>query len=40
MNALCRTGRSSDALLAFEEARHRIADAMGADPGPALRSLH
>lgn len=40
MNALYRTGRSSDALLAFEEARHRIADAMGADPGPALRSLH
>lgn len=40
MNALYRTGRSSDALLAFAEARHRIADAMGADPGPALRSLH
>ncbi|MFH8486822.1 AfsR/SARP family transcriptional regulator [Streptomyces longisporoflavus] len=40
MNALYRTGRSSDALLVFEEARHRIADAMGADPGPALRSLH
>ncbi|MGB8939136.1 MAG: BTAD domain-containing putative transcriptional regulator [Streptomyces sp.] len=40
MHALYRTGRSSDALLAFEEARHRIADAMGADPGPALRSLH
>ncbi|MGW7070243.1 AfsR/SARP family transcriptional regulator [Streptomyces sp. NPDC054855] len=40
MNALYRTGRSSDALLAFEAARHRIADAMGADPGPALRSLH
>ncbi|MFE6162736.1 BTAD domain-containing putative transcriptional regulator [Streptomyces sp. NPDC056486] len=40
MNALYRTGRSSDALLAFEEARRRIADAMGADPGPALRSLH
>lgn len=40
MNALYRTGRSSDALLAFEAARRRIADAMGADPGPALRSLH
>ncbi|MFG2648232.1 BTAD domain-containing putative transcriptional regulator [Streptomyces sp. NPDC048436] len=40
MNALYRTGRSSDALLAFEEARLRIAEAMGADPGPALRSLH
>ncbi|MGW0904747.1 AfsR/SARP family transcriptional regulator [Streptomyces sp. NPDC002853] len=40
MNALYRTSRSSDALLAFEAARRRIADAMGADPGPALRSLH
>ncbi|MFG2500988.1 BTAD domain-containing putative transcriptional regulator [Streptomyces sp. NPDC048441] len=40
MNALYRTGRSSDALIAFEAARHRIADTMGADPGPALRSLH
>ncbi|MGW5860561.1 AfsR/SARP family transcriptional regulator [Streptomyces sp. NPDC055239] len=40
MNALYRTGRSSDVLLAFEDARHRIADAMGADPGPALRPLH
>ncbi|MGW1028385.1 BTAD domain-containing putative transcriptional regulator [Streptomyces sp. NPDC002577] len=35
-----RSGRSSDALLAYEEARRRDADAMGADPGPALRSLH
>ncbi|WP_327358373.1 AfsR/SARP family transcriptional regulator [Streptomyces sp. NBC_01304] len=40
MLALYRSGRSSDALLAYEEARSRIADAMGADPGPALRALH
>ncbi|MEV0321171.1 AfsR/SARP family transcriptional regulator [Streptomyces sp. NPDC050658] len=40
MNALYRTGRSSDALLAYEDARRRIAEAMGADPGPALRALH
>ncbi|MFD0366761.1 BTAD domain-containing putative transcriptional regulator [Streptomyces sp. NPDC059071] len=40
MLALYRAGRSSDALLAYEEARRRIAGAMGADPGPALRTLH
>ncbi|MER6996118.1 BTAD domain-containing putative transcriptional regulator [Streptomyces sp. NPDC000410] len=40
MLALYRSGRSSDALIAYEEARRHIADAMGADPGPALRALH
>ncbi|MEU8529346.1 MULTISPECIES: AfsR/SARP family transcriptional regulator [Streptomyces] len=40
MLALYRNGRSSDALLAYEEARRRIAETMGADPGPALRALH
>ncbi|MGW0812935.1 AfsR/SARP family transcriptional regulator [Streptomyces viridiviolaceus] len=40
MLALCRTGRPSDALAAYESARQRLAEAMGADPGPALRSLH
>ncbi|MET9835972.1 BTAD domain-containing putative transcriptional regulator [Streptomyces sp. NPDC006385] len=40
MLALCRTGRPSDALTAYEAARCRLADALGADPGPALRSLH
>jgi DNA-binding SARP family transcriptional activator len=40
MLALCRTGRPSDALTAYEAARRRLADALGADPGPALRSLH
>ncbi|MFB7369418.1 BTAD domain-containing putative transcriptional regulator [Streptomyces sp. NPDC056222] len=38
--ALYRGGRSSDALVAYEEARRRIAEAIGADPGPALRALH
>ncbi|MFJ2236626.1 BTAD domain-containing putative transcriptional regulator [Streptomyces sp. NPDC087859] len=40
MLALCRLGRPSDALSAYEGARQRLAEAMGADPGPALRSLH
>jgi hypothetical protein len=40
MLALCRTGRPTEALAAYEAARHRIADSMGADPGPALCSLH
>ncbi|MGX1882913.1 AfsR/SARP family transcriptional regulator [Streptomyces sp. NPDC055287] len=40
MPTLYRSGRSSDALLAYEDTRRRIAGAMGADPGPALRSLH
>jgi DNA-binding SARP family transcriptional activator len=40
MLALYRSGRSPDALLAFEEARRRIAEETGSDPGPALRALH
>ncbi|MFE6281254.1 BTAD domain-containing putative transcriptional regulator [Streptomyces sp. NPDC057877] len=40
MLALCRTGRPTDALTAYEATRRRLAQALGADPGPALRSLH
>ncbi|WP_158102445.1 AfsR/SARP family transcriptional regulator [Streptomyces africanus] len=40
MLALCRTGRPADALTVYEEARRRLAHAMGADPGPGLRALH
>ncbi|MFI7019714.1 BTAD domain-containing putative transcriptional regulator [Streptomyces sp. NPDC050164] len=40
MLALCRTGRPADALTVYEAARRRLADAMGTDPGPGLRSLH
>ncbi|MFH8935321.1 AfsR/SARP family transcriptional regulator [Streptomyces griseosporeus] len=40
MLALCRTGRPADALAAYEAARQRLSEAMGADPGPVLRDLH
>ncbi|WP_051717951.1 AfsR/SARP family transcriptional regulator [Streptomyces megasporus] len=40
MLALYRSGRASDALTTYEEARRRIAEEMGAEPGPALRDLH
>lgn len=40
MLALCRTGRPTDALTTYEAARQRLADTLGTDPGPALRSLH
>ncbi|MDT0347192.1 AfsR/SARP family transcriptional regulator [Streptomyces litchfieldiae] len=40
MLALYRSGQATAALLAFEEARRRIAEEMGSDPGPALRALH
>ncbi len=40
MLARYRSGQASAALEDFEDARRRIATEMGADPGPALRSLH
>ncbi|WP_159001597.1 AfsR/SARP family transcriptional regulator [Streptomyces sp. SBT349] len=40
MLAFYRSGQSAAALRTFEDARLRIAEEMGSDPGPALRVLH
>ena len=39
MLALYRSGRQSDALACYEEARRRLRDEMGLDPSPELREL-
>ena len=39
MLALYRSGRQGDALRAYSEARVRLGEAMGVDPGPDLRRL-
>lgn len=40
MLALYRAGRQADALQCFQQARQRLADDFGADPGPQLQELH
>ncbi|WP_369030823.1 BTAD domain-containing putative transcriptional regulator [Streptomyces adonidis] len=40
LRALRDTGRPAQALAAYEDVRTLLADRLGADPGPELRSLH
>ncbi|MBE8475799.1 AfsR/SARP family transcriptional regulator [Streptomyces justiciae] len=40
LRALRDAGRTAEALAAYEEVRHLLADRLGADPGPELRALH
>jgi DNA-binding SARP family transcriptional activator/tetratricopeptide (TPR) repeat protein len=40
MLAQYRCGRQAEALAAYQQARHVLADALGTDPGTALRELH
>jgi DNA-binding SARP family transcriptional activator len=39
LDALDSAGRTAEALEAYEEIRARLADELGADPGPELRSI-
>jgi len=39
MLALYRSGRTSDALAAYQQARVRLADELGIDPGPEVQAL-
>ncbi|MFE9446436.1 BTAD domain-containing putative transcriptional regulator [Streptomyces sp. NPDC006602] len=40
IHALRDTGRTADALAAYDTARRALADGLGTDPGPELRALH
>ncbi|WP_455567359.1 AfsR/SARP family transcriptional regulator [Streptomyces coelicoflavus] len=40
LRALRDTGRTAEALAAYEAVRHLLAERLGTDPGPELRTLH
>ncbi|MFJ3230125.1 BTAD domain-containing putative transcriptional regulator [Streptomyces sp. NPDC086787] len=40
LRALRDTGRTAEALAAYEDVRQLLADRLGSDPGPELRALH
>ncbi|MGW3191214.1 BTAD domain-containing putative transcriptional regulator [Streptomyces ardesiacus] len=40
LRALRDTGRTAEALAAYEAVRHHLTDHLGTDPGPELRALH
>ncbi|MFE6284212.1 BTAD domain-containing putative transcriptional regulator [Streptomyces sp. NPDC057877] len=40
LRALRGTGRTAEALAAYEDVRRLLADRLGSDPGPELRALH
>ncbi|CAL9434175.1 hypothetical protein SUDANB9_02104 [Streptomyces sp. enrichment culture] len=40
LRALRDTGRTAEALAAYEDVRRLLADRLGTDPGPELRALH